>query len=181
MVWPCSFIPRMTSSHLPLFRKLSQERISSLVTLASIRSLFSPCLCQSSLPARQYSYPVFYLRNMVGFLNSKFNGPGRARTCTDPKCLVPVCPRKAVILSNTGLHFMVKYFKTPATMFAALCRCFCCYANEGQHVGHPPSLLSLKRPCHLSQKHSKKGSDPGDPQTALSAPRSLLSSPQDHH
>ena len=44
---------------------IEEQTISPLVSLASVRSLPSSCLCPSRLPARQYSTPVLYLRRMA--------------------------------------------------------------------------------------------------------------------
>lgn len=48
-----------------------EQTITSPVSLASVRSSPSPCLCPSC-PVRQHSTPVFNLRHVAGFQNSKF-------------------------------------------------------------------------------------------------------------
>ena len=80
-----------------------EKTIIPLLSLASIRSLPSPCLCQSCLLARQHSTHVFYLRCVAGFQKSKLqilgthwvethaNVPGEGLTSALP---FPVFPEK---------------------------------------------------------------------------------------
>lgn len=54
------------------------------VSPALARSLPSPCLCLSCLPARWHNTTLFYLRHVAGFRNSKLRILGNRTTWTHP-------------------------------------------------------------------------------------------------
>ena len=141
---------------------------SPLGSQASIRSLPSPCLCLSHLPIWQHSTPVFYLRNVAGFQNSKFQGLSTAQTHANPLGEGLTCHAVAgASLSQKGSHMDMqelgiygKANKKPVSRLATLSRHLGFYANEWGSSMAPatsfvpreavPPLLNAEREGELS-------------------------------
>ena len=174
MALPFSVVP---GSSL-LFKKYIQK---SKQSPDCVRSLFSPCLCLSCLTTISAVPLCFISGSQLGFrtpnsdTHKEYTSADALREVVIMLWLVLVYPRKAITYSNSGLEFIVKCSKKPASRYTALSQCLCSYIGEWGSMLALPVLLSLELLCYHSEMLTKKGNcffpcNPGNSQTVLTVP-----------